>query len=50
MLLTCRFVKDHLNDNQIPKGMEQLRETCENSLTAAGLHITLGHLLWNAYR
>ncbi len=30
--------------------MQNLREVCEQALTAAGLHITLGASLWDTYR
>lgn len=49
-MLLCRFAKDHICNAQEGKGLEQFREVCESGLTAAGLHITQGHLLWNAYR
>ncbi|DBA73744.1 TPA: hypothetical protein ACH3X2_009718 [Trebouxia sp. C0005] len=46
------FVKEHAAGSQQNSNtsMQNLREICEQALTAAGLHITLGGSLWDAYR
>ncbi len=48
----CSFVKEHAAGSQQNSNtsMQNLREICEQALTAAGLHITLGGSLWDAYR
>lgn len=50
--LYCSFVKEHAAGSQqnSNNSMLNLREVCEQALTAAGLHITLGGSLWDAYR
>ena len=48
----CSSVKEHAAGSQQNSNtsMQNLREVCEQALTAAGLHITLGGSLWDAYR
>ena len=52
LYLHCSFVKEHAAGSQQNSNtsMQNLREVCEQALTAAGLHITLGGSLWDTYR
>lgn len=31
-------------------GIENVRSVCERAISLAGLHVTKGHILWEAYR
>ncbi|KAL3153941.1 hypothetical protein ABBQ32_013502 [Trebouxia sp. C0010 RCD-2024] len=45
------FAKSSLTDpTDGDSSVQHFREVCEQALTAAGLHITLGASLWNTYR
>ena len=44
------FTSDEEIKDGTETGRQRLRDVAERALTSAGLHVTRGHLLWDAYR
>ncbi|CAG7734522.1 unnamed protein product [Allacma fusca] len=44
------YMKFGLSQMGEENGMEKCREICERALAVAGLHVSLGSLIWDAYR
>lgn len=46
------FVEEHDKSVSkcLPEGISKMRDLFERAITAAGLHITEGHKIWEAYR